>query len=618
MTLQTTAPPVAMLELKANSTHRRRSQMALQDLAGGFALYRLALKLGWLDIKLRYRGSVLGPFWLTLSTAVMVLSMGVLYAELFHMDLRQYLPYLALSLVLWNALGSMVAEACLCFTGAEATIRSMRMPFTVHAIRALVRNALILGHNAVVIVLVFAYFNSWPHATVWVSLVGLAIWVVDGIAVCLLLGAFCARFRDVPPIIGSVMQIAFFLTPIIWQPEALGSAIPYLVLNPFYSLMAIVRDPMMNNLPGGLIWTGGDRVERPALAHRRRGVRPGPRPPRVLDLTMAAIVVQDLAIDFPIYHGEARSLKKMMLKTASGRFAEDRQHRVVIQALRDISFRLKPGDRLALVGGNGAGKTTLLRSLAGIYEPQQGSVRIEGRLSALLDVSLGMNGEMSGRENIGLRGLNDGMSRAGIQRMEEEVAAFAELGEFIELPVKLYSTGMTLRLAFALATSVHPEVLLMDEWIMAGDAEFQAKARARVEAFVDHAEIVVISTHDTGIVRRWANRVIWLQGGRVVADGAPDEVLERYLGHPLEPLEAEPTDSLIQASPLPTGEGSSDTAAEPARATPRPRPAAVAPPPAPPRSRARPPAPTRRPAPSPGPGWAGAPGWPRRPAARAA
>ncbi len=251
-----TFPAGTTLELVANTTHARRSQMALQDLAGGVGLWRLAFKLGWLDIKLRYRGSLLGPFWLTLSTAIMVLSMGVLYAALFHMDVQQYLPYLALSLVLWNSVASVVAEACLCFTGAEATIRSMRMPFSVHAIRCLVRNALVLAHNAIVIVLVFLYFDTWPHADCLLSLIGLALWTLNAVATCLLLGVFCARFRDVPPIIGSIMQIAFFLTPIIWQPEALGSGVPYLVANPFYSLLAVVRDPLMDHRPGGLIWTG--------------------------------------------------------------------------------------------------------------------------------------------------------------------------------------------------------------------------------------------------------------------------------------------------------------------------------------------------------------------------
>jgi lipopolysaccharide transport system permease protein len=247
--------PTALLELNANTSTSQRWQIALRDVRESLGLYRLAFALGWLDIKLRYRGSVLGPFWLTLSTGIMVLSMGVLYAELFHMQVKQYLPYLALSLVLWNALSSMVSEACTSFTSAESTIHSVRMPFTVHAIRALVRNGLVFAHNAIVIVCVFAFFDQWPNRTFVLSFVGLFLWILDAIAACLLLGAFCARFRDIPPIVASIMQIGFFLTPIIWQPEVLGTAIVYLVANPFYPLLAVVRDPLLNHLPGGLIWT---------------------------------------------------------------------------------------------------------------------------------------------------------------------------------------------------------------------------------------------------------------------------------------------------------------------------------------------------------------------------
>ena len=242
------------IELLANLTPDGRRRVALQDLREGFAMRRLAMTLGWLDIKLRYRGSVLGPFWLTLSTAVMVLAMSVLYSQLFHMQLHDYMPYLALSLVLWNAINGIVAEACVCFTAAEGTIRSVRMPFMIYAERALVRNALVLGHNVVVIVGVLAYYHSWPGMAALASLPGLVLWVLDGLAACFLLGTFCARFRDIPPIVGSIMQIAFFLTPIIWRVELIGPKARYLLLNPFYSLMAVVRDPLLNQLPHWTLW----------------------------------------------------------------------------------------------------------------------------------------------------------------------------------------------------------------------------------------------------------------------------------------------------------------------------------------------------------------------------
>ncbi len=245
---------------------------------------------------------------------------------------------------------------------------------------------------------------------------------------------------------------------------------------------------------------------------------------------LAGIVAEGLCVDFPIYHGNSRSLKKTMLAAASGRLGEDRQHRVVVQALRDVSFRLQPGDRLALVGGNGAGKTTLLRALAGIYEPVIGRVRVEGAIGSLLEVSSGMNSDLSGRENILLRGLYDGMRPAAIARMVEDVADFADLGEFLELPVRFYSSGMAVRLAFAIATAIRPQVLLMDEWFLAGDANFLEKARTRLEALVKTAEILVLSSHMSHIVLEWATRVIWLDHGRVREDGPPAEVMGHYLG----------------------------------------------------------------------------------------
>ena len=244
----------------------------------------------------------------------------------------------------------------------------------------------------------------------------------------------------------------------------------------------------------------------------------------------AQILVENLSIDFPIYHSNARSLKKTVLARASGRFGEDHQHRVVVQALRDVSFRLTPGDRLAIVGGNGAGKTTLLRALAGIYEPVLGHVRIDGVLGSMLDVNLGMNLDLSGRENIMLRGLYNSMSKSEIAAMAEDVASFAELGEFLELPVRFYSSGMTVRLAFGMATAIRPQVLLMDEWFLAGDAAFMEKAKARLESVVHGSEILVLSSHTENVVLEWATRVIWLDQGRIREDGAPRDVMQHYMG----------------------------------------------------------------------------------------
>ncbi len=255
--------------------------------------------------------------------------------------------------------------------------------------------------------------------------------------------------------------------------------------------------------------------------------------------TQALIEVDNLSVLFPLYHGSARSLKKMVVTAASGRLGKDNQQRVVVRALSGINVKLTSGDRLGLIGNNGAGKTTLLRVLAGIYEPVAGRLRVQGSLNALLDPNLGMNMELTGRENILLRGLYNGLPRSALPRLEEDVADFAQLSDFLDLPVRIYSAGMVVRLGFALATAIKPQILLMDEWFLAGDAVFMDKARHRLEEMVRSAEILVLSSHLTSIVREWCTRVLWLDQGQVVADGPAEDVLHQYLGTvPAQPAEA--------------------------------------------------------------------------------
>jgi len=228
----------------------------LDDLAHGFRLWRLGWALGWLGIRLRYRGSMLGPFWLTISTGVMVRALGLLYSTLFKMDLSSYLPFLALSQVLWGFLAGLVSEACSCFTEAEGVIRSVRMPFFVFSMRTLIRNLMVLAHNILVIVVVFAIFRVWPGWDTLLALPGILIWIVDALVLTLLLGAFCARFRDIQPIVNSIMQIMFFMTPVIWKPEQLGTGVENLAFNPFFDLLEVVRGPLLDTSVSGRTWVG--------------------------------------------------------------------------------------------------------------------------------------------------------------------------------------------------------------------------------------------------------------------------------------------------------------------------------------------------------------------------
>lgn len=243
----------------------------------------------------------------------------------------------------------------------------------------------------------------------------------------------------------------------------------------------------------------------------------------------ALIHLDNVGVAFPVYHGGSRSLKKQILfRGSAGRIGRDANQRVVIQALRDISLSLAAGDRLALIGPNGAGKTTLLRVMAGIYEPTGGTIVTRGRISPMFDNSFGIDGDLSGYDNIRLRGLLLGMSPAEIEDRLPEIAEFTELGDYLEIPVRTYSSGMMLRLSFAVATCFDPEILLMDEWILAGDAHFKAKAETRIRRFVERTSLLVLSSHDLELCRHWCRNALWLDGGGVRAFGPIDDVLASY------------------------------------------------------------------------------------------
>jgi lipopolysaccharide transport system permease protein len=252
--LHDTAEPAPPLEFHAEHSLAYRQQLALRDVMGALRLWRLCLTLAWLDIRLRYRGSVLGPFWLTLSTAAMIGSMGFLYATLFRIDLREYLTFLALSLVLWGFMSTLITEACTAYTAVEGNIRSIRMPYSLYAASNVVRNLVVLGHNLAVVVVVDLLLWFGPGWYGLLALPGMLVWLIDGFALGLLLGTLCARFRDIPPIIGSLMQMAFFISAVIWKPSQMGKLEWLLAFDPFYTVLEIVRAPLLGEVPSAAVY----------------------------------------------------------------------------------------------------------------------------------------------------------------------------------------------------------------------------------------------------------------------------------------------------------------------------------------------------------------------------
>lgn len=232
---------------------------------------------------------------------------------------------------------------------------------------------------------------------------------------------------------------------------------------------------------------------------------------------MARILADRIVVEFPIYGAQSRSLKNAVIRAATGGLlAKDAAEHVVVRALNGVSFDFREGDRVGIVGHNGAGKTTLLRVLAGAYEPVRGSIEVSGRVASMLSITLGMDPEATGYENIFVRAAIMGLKPAEIAPLVEEICEFSELGDYIHMPVRTYSSGMAMRLAFAISTSVSADIILMDEWLSVGDATFFEKAQQRLRRLVDEAKILVITSHNEQLIRENCNRIMRLDHGELI------------------------------------------------------------------------------------------------------
>lgn len=246
----------------------------------------------------------------------------------------------------------------------------------------------------------------------------------------------------------------------------------------------------------------------------------------------ASIELSRVEVVFPVYCAASLSLKNRLLSAVTGGVIDRRHDGVIlVKGLQDINITINSGERVGLIGHNGAGKTTLLRVLSGIYHPTQGTAKINGTCVSLINIGLGIDPEATGRENIFLRGVMMGMRPSAIKAMSEEIIDFTGLGDFIDLPFRTYSTGMQLRLAFAVATAVPAQILVMDEWLSTGDEEFKERANRRLMDVVRAAEILILASHSRELLLNNCNRVIWLEHGKIKMDGRPGDVLKQYFSH---------------------------------------------------------------------------------------
>lgn len=243
----------------------------------------------------------------------------------------------------------------------------------------------------------------------------------------------------------------------------------------------------------------------------------------------AYITFENVCVDFPVYNASCRSLKKRLIQVATGgRLNTNQEGKVVVRALDDISFKLMEGDRVGLLGHNGAGKSTLLRVLSSVYHPSSGTATVVGNTGALIDIALGIDPEATGRENIFVRGGLLGLSKAEVKSHLADIIEFSELGDFIEMPLRTYSTGMHMRLAFAVSTLLRPQILLMDEWLSVGDEGFRRKAEQRMVDLVQATRILILASHSKELIMNTCNRAIWLEHGKIRMDGPAEEVAAAY------------------------------------------------------------------------------------------
>lgn len=234
---------------------------------------------------------------------------------------------------------------------------------------------------------------------------------------------------------------------------------------------------------------------------------------------MAFIEAVDMTLDYPVYSSTSRSMKNVVLGvTTGGRIAHEAGRKTYVRSLDSLNFAITAGERVGLIGHNGSGKSTLLRALAGVYRPTGGILSTKGRVVSLLDINLGMDVDATGYENIMLRGIIMGMTPAQVRAKVDEIAEFTDLGEYLDMPLRSYSSGMQMRLAFTVSTSVDADILLMDEWLSVGDSAFQEKAAERLKHLVSRAAILVVATHSMELVHSVCTRVIELNHGKILSD----------------------------------------------------------------------------------------------------
>ncbi len=518
-------------------------------------LYRYRALIGTLvlrELRARYRGSFLGFLWSFLNPLLLMLVYALVFSIYLRVPMEGYAVFLFSGLLPWLWFSSSLAHASGVIVASGALVKRILFPAEVLPLVSVLANLINMLLSLPLLLVFLLAFGIRLHGVLLFLPLLLVLQLLLTTGLALALSALNVHLRDVEQILTNGLTLLFFLTPILYPGIHRADDDPPRRVADRAAAAPLLPEPDRGagpELPEHLLLRPRAALDPPRYRDHLRGARAGrglvgvrspPRQPGRGDLTVSAtpdaaeiaISLRDVSKRFRLYRGrQVSTVKDLFVRLFVGSSGAGLFSGEELWALHDVSLDLGRGRMVGIVGSNGSGKSTLLKVLGGILKPTTGQVSVRGRVSALIELGAGFHPEFTGRENIYINGVLLGLTRAEIRARFDEIVAFAGLEPFIDSPVKTYSSGMYMRLGFAIAVTVDPDILLIDEVLAVGDEAFQHRCVGKIQEFKARGKTIVLVSHDLGSIERLCDEAVWLDAGRLQVHGETREVVGRYLDH---------------------------------------------------------------------------------------
>lgn len=481
------------------------------------------------DFKAKYKRSVLGVFWSFLNPLLTTLVQYLVFSNLFRFDIKNYPAYLLSGVILFNFFSECCGMSLTSIVGNAPLIKKVYVPKYIYPVTRALSSLINLLIALLPLFLVLAFSDVRLTKAALLLPFPLLCLAVFTLGVGMLLAAAMVFFRDTQFLWNVLIMIWMYVTPIFYPASILPDRIAWVLkCNPLYYFVSFVRTLLLEGVSRAADVPADSRLGRRRASARQLGIQKNagqicPLPLKEYRMEQDMIRLDGISMRFRLNDDRVASLKEFFIKKLMGKMTY-----TDFWALKDVSFTVKKGEVLGIIGRNGAGKSTLLKVISGILKPTSGTVRCEGNIVPMLELGSGFDMDLTGRENIFLNGAILGYSEAFLREKYPEIVDFSELGQFIDVPIRNYSSGMLMRLAFSIATVVSPEVLIVDEILAVGDASFQEKSRARMKELMSGGTTVLFVSHSLEQICEMCSRVVWLEQGSVKMIGGAEEVCSRY------------------------------------------------------------------------------------------